>query len=172
MPHLTSSQQLRGRPARGSQMLSGPAATIEPMTITYGEQMLHQAEARAARKTARKRRTTLLAPAAAATLWALADNLAARNARLDAIGAGAFRHIVDNALPLLWVLLFVMLPLMAALKLEPLPLGAALALVAGPIMSPLLFGPGGWNWWQKTVVVLVCALVLTAANARRNESRA
>jgi hypothetical protein len=137
------------------------------MAITYGEQLLRQAEVKAARRTARKRRTMLLAPSLAATLWALADLLAARNARLAAVDAGGFRHVIDNAEPILWTVLFVILPLFAALKIDPLPIGAALALVAGPILSPWLFGAGGWNWWQKIVVVLVCALTLLATSARR-----
>ncbi len=141
------------------------------MSITYGEQMLQQAEIRVARKTARKRRTMLLAPSMAATLWALGDLVAARNARLDALDAGLFRHIVDNAEPILWTVLFVVAPLVAALKIDPLPSGAALALVAGPILSPFLFGAGGWNWWQKTVVVLVCALVLVAQTTQVTASR-
>ena len=133
--------------------------------------MLRRAEARTSRHTARKRRTMLLAPACIATVWALADQLTARNARLDAIGAGAFRQMIDNAEPILWTVLFVLLPLAGALKIEPLPSGAALALVAGPIMSPALFGPGGWNFWQQTVVIVVCVLTLAATVARRTALR-
>jgi len=139
--------------------------------MTYGEEMLAQAEAeafeRARARSARKRRARLLLPFLGATLWAMFDLMAARNGRLSAGGAGGIRLLFDHVLVMGWSLLFVMAPMIGALKRDPLPSGAALAFVAGPILSPLLFGHGGWNWWQSVVVLLVAALVLLSNLTRR-----
>jgi hypothetical protein len=142
------------------------------MAVTYGEEMLAQAEAeafeRARARSARKRRARLLLPFLGATLWAMFDLMAARNGRLSAGGAGGIRLLFDHVLVMGWSLLFVMAPMIGALKRDPLPSGAALSFVAGPILSPLLFGHGGWNWWQSLVVLLVAALVLLSNLTRRS----
>jgi hypothetical protein len=65
-----------------------------------------------------------------------------------------------------WTIAFVVLPMVGALKRDPLPAGAALAFISGPILSPILFGHGGWNWWQSLVVILVAGLVLLSTLAR------
>ena len=139
--------------------------------MTYGEEMLAQAEeqavSRARKHSARKRRVRLLLPFLGATLWAMFDLIAARNGRLSSGGAGGIRLLFDHVLVMGWTLLLVIAPMIGALKREPLPSGAALSFVAGPILSPILFGHGGWNWWQSLVVLIVAGLVLLSSLSRR-----
>ena len=141
------------------------------MATTYGEEMLAQAEeqavSRARKHSARKRRVRLLLPFLGATLWAMFDLIAARNGRLSSGGAGGIRLLFDHVLVIGWTVLFVIAPMTGALKREPLPSGAALSFVAGPILSPILFGHGGWNWWQSLVVLIVAGLVLLSILSRR-----
>ena len=133
--------------------------------------MLAEAEAQAMSRmrarSARKRRVRLLLPFLGATLWAMLDLVAARNGRLSAAGAGGIRLLFDHVLVMGWTVLFVIAPMIGALKRDPMPSGAALSFVAGPILSPILFGHGGWNWWQSLVVMLVAGLVLLSGLARR-----
>lgn len=138
---------------------------------TYGEQVLRQAERRARAVSARRRGLTLLMPGAVAALWALADLVAARHARLVSLDVSVLRHVVDHAEPILWTVLFSFLPLLASVKPEPLPSGAALALAAGPVLSPTLFGSGGWKPWQIAVVAAIAVLVLGAALQRALDRR-
>ena len=139
--------------------------------MTYGEEMLAEAEARAESRmqahSARRRRTRLLLPFLGAALWAMFDLMAARNGRLSAGGAGGIRMLFDHILVIGWTVLFVITPMVGALKRDPLPSGAALSFIAGPILSPILFGHGGWKWWQSLVVAMVAALVLLSTVARR-----
>lgn len=141
------------------------------MAMTYGEEMLAQAEeqavSRARKHSARKRRVRLLLPFLGATLWAMFDLIAARNGRLSSGGAGGIRLLFDHVLVMGWTVLLVIAPMIGALKREPLPSGAALSFVAGPILSPILFGHGGWNWWQSLVVLIVAGLVLLSSLSRR-----
>ena len=141
------------------------------MTVTYGERILLRAEARSRARAARRRRLTLLAPAWIATVWAAADLIGARQARLSALGAGGMRLVVDHAEVIVWTVAFVMVPLAIALRPRPFASGAALAFLAGPIASPLLFGPGGWSWWQSGVLAVVAFVVLSAAKQRRTARR-
>jgi hypothetical protein len=133
---------------------------------TYGEKLLAQAEARTSVRTARRRRVTLLFPTVAAILWSCSDLVAARHGRLVTDGAGFFRLSIGVVVPAIWMMTFVLLPAVAALKRDPLPAGAALAFIAGPVLTPMLFGAGGWKWWQITVVGLMTVLVLGAAMGR------
>jgi hypothetical protein len=136
------------------------------MAMTYGEEMLAQAEARARKVSVRRRRSRLLVPFLIAALWAMADLMSARNARLASGGAGGIRLLFDHVLVMSWTGVFVILPMVGALKRDPLPAGAALAFISGPILSPILFGHGGWNWWQSLVVILIAALVLLSTRSR------
>jgi hypothetical protein len=128
--------------------------------------MLAQAEARARKVSVRRRRSRLLVPFLIAALWAMADLMSARNARLASGGAGGIRLLFDHVLVMSWTGVFVILPMVGALKRDPLPAGAALAFISGPILSPILFGHGGWNWWQSLVVILIAALVLLSTRSR------
>ena len=134
--------------------------------MTYGEEMLAQAEDRARKQSAKRRRARLLGPFLIAALWAMFDLMSARNARLVAGGAGGIRLLFDHILVAAWSVTFVILPMVGALKRDPLPAGAALSFVSGPILSPILFGDGGWKWWQSLVVVLVAGLVLVSTLSR------
>lgn len=141
------------------------------MAVTYGEAVLARAETAHRAAAARRRRLALMAPGSAAVLWALADLVAARHARLLDIDAGFFRHVVDHGAPIVWTIAFVAAPLIAALKRDPLPAGAALAFLAGPALSPGLFGPGGWKWWQIAAVTWVAVAVFSAAILRARRRR-
>lgn len=133
--------------------------------------MLAQAESRLRFKAARRRRLVLLGPTTFAIFWALADLVAARHARLTELHAGFLRHAVDHGEVIGWTLLFVLAPIALAIKPEPLTSGAALSLAAGPILSPILFGSGGWKWWQVLLVALVDLLILAAARTRARRTR-
>ena len=142
------------------------------MTVTHGETMLARAERRARGRAARRRRRMLLLPASFATVWALIGLLVARHERLSHAHASAFRHLYDHVSVAAWTLLLVIVPLAVALRPRPIPAGAALAVIAGPILSPVLFGPGGWSRWQIAVVSAVAALVLLSQRERRRVERA
>ena len=136
------------------------------MVMTYGEEMLAEAEERAYRQSAKRRRARLLAPFLFAALWAMFDLMSARNTRLVGGGAGGIRLLFDHVLVIFWWAAFVIIPMIGALKRDPLPAGAALSFVSGPILSPILFGHGGWKWWQNLVVALVAGLVLLSTRSR------
>ncbi|MFA5892040.1 MAG: hypothetical protein WDA27_13990 [Actinomycetota bacterium] len=133
---------------------------------THGERLLAQAEARAKARGERKRRSLLLAPATAATLWALADLVAARHSRLSMLHAGVLRYVFDHTQVIAWTIALVVVPLAISVKRHPIPGGAALTLLAGPIATPLVFGHGGWKAWQTGIVILACTLILAGARAR------
>ncbi|MGZ4141775.1 MAG: hypothetical protein ACXVQY_04625 [Actinomycetota bacterium] len=142
------------------------------MAQTYGEQMLARAEARARNRSVRRRRVRLLVPFLVATIWAMLDLVAARNARLSGGGAGGLRLLVDYVIVIGWTIAFVIGPMVGALKRDPLPSGAALAVLSGPILSPILFGSGGWTWWQSLVVIAIACVVLLSVRARRRSTNA
>lgn len=134
--------------------------------MTYGERLLAGIEGKRRRKMAKRRAFTLLAPSLIAAGWSTAALSIARNQRLAEDGAGFLRQVVDPLLPILWTMLFVLLPLWWSLKPDPLPAGAGLAFMAGPVMTPILFGAGGWQPWQIALLAIVTWLVLGAAAAR------
>jgi hypothetical protein len=140
--------------------------------ITYGERMLLEAERKARARSAKRRRLTLLAPTALVTFWSLADLVAARSARLSSLDAAFLHRIFDHTEVVAWTFAFVMLPLMMAVKPDPLPSGALLAFFAGPVLTPLLFGPGGWKLWQGTALTVIAALILAAHYERERMRRA
>lgn len=127
---------------------------------TYANQLLRRAEFRAARR----RRLTLLAPAVAVAFWALADLVAARHGRLSANDAGAIRHVIDHLQPIAWMVILVVGPVAVALKPGRSRAPAMVAALAGPVLTPLVFGPGGWHAWQ-IAAFLVIALAAGAAPA-------
>jgi len=137
------------------------------MVMTYGEEMLAEAEARVRKQSVKRRRARLLVPFLVAALWAMFDLMSARNARLVGGGAGGIRLLFDHILVMAWSVAFVILPMVGALKRDPLPAGAALAFVSGPVLTPILFGHGGWKWWQSLVVTLVAVLVLLSTRSLR-----
>ncbi len=137
------------------------------MVMTYGEEMLAQAEGRARKQSAKSRRARLLVPFLLAALWAMFDLMSARNARLVGGGAGGIRLLFDHILVMAWSVMFVIVPMIGALKRDPLPAGAALSFISGPVLSPILFGHGGWKWWQNLVVTLVAGLVLLSTRSLR-----
>lgn len=133
--------------------------------------MLAAAERNAHRRLAKRRVLALFVPGAVTAAWAMLDLLGARNDRLQDAGAGFFSIAFGALLVVAWTTLFVVLPLYGAVKADPLPSGAALAFAAGPVLSPMLFGPGGWKVWQIVVLFAICGAVLGAiverARARR-----
>ena len=141
------------------------------MAMTYGEEMLALAEHGQRARSARARRRTVMYPALGAIAWALADLVAARHERLLASGAGLVTMVIDHALPIVWTIMLVLIPMVLALKPHPLPVAGVLAFFAGPVMSPVLFGAGGWNWWQSLLVTVAAAMVLSAALMRARARR-
>jgi len=141
--------------------------TLEVMSVTYGERLLADVEGRRRRMMAKRRAVTLLVPTGIVVALSTIALIGARLDRLTAGEAGAFRIILDPTLPVVWTALFVLLPMWWALKPEPLPAGAALSFVAGPVMTPILFGSGGWSPWHIAVFAAVTWLVLSAAASSR-----
>jgi hypothetical protein len=90
----------------------------------------------------------MLLPGISVVLWSLADLVAARLSRLSAANAGLIAHVVDHVQPIVWTLLLVLVPYLLALKPRPKRSGAVLAMFTGPVLTPLLFGAGGWRLWQ------------------------
>lgn len=116
-----------------------------------------QTASKAAFRSARRRRVLALFPGATVILWSLADLVAARHARLTRVGAAWPHHIVDHVQPVAWTVLLVLVPYLLALKPKPNRSGAVLALFTGPVLTPILFGSGGWRLWQ---IGALAALVL------------
>ena len=137
--------------------------------MTYGEEVLAQAEATIRAQSARRRTMLLLTPTVATILWALSDLIAARHARLIEAGVGPAGQFIDHITPIVWTIGLVLLPMISAIRHSELPAGAFLAFLAGPMMSTALFGPGGWKWWQLLVVTGASALVVSAGVARARD---
>lgn len=135
------------------------------MTVatTYGDRLLARAEFRAERR----RRMALLLPLIAAALWALADLVAARHGRLIAQGAGAVRHATDHLVPIAWTVILVVGA--AAIGLKPKRSSAPLlvSILAGPVLSPALFGPGGWHPWQTALFLALALFALIGPRSKR-----
>lgn len=121
--------------------------------LTYGERRLRKAEFRAARR----RRAATLLPGVAVIFWSLADLVAARHHRVIELNAGFLDHLTDHIQPIGWTVLIVLLPFLVAMKPKPKRSGSVLALFTGPVLTPLIFGSGGWRLWQ---IALLAALVL------------
>ena len=138
---------------------------------THGERLLAQAEARVKARGARRRQLLLLTPSSAVILWALADLVAARHSRSLMMHAAVLRHIADHAQVVAWTIFLVVIPLAIAVKRDGVPGGAALTLLAGPIATPLVFGPGGWKAWQILIVGSACAIRRAGARARAGAAR-
>lgn len=105
-------------------------------------------QVRAEFRSARRRRALALLIGSPIVFWALANLVAARHERLGIIRAGFFRHVADHAQPVAWTLLLVLVPMLLAVKPKPKRSGAVFAMFTGPVISPLLFGAGGWRLWQ------------------------
>src|SRR5437667_4510244 len=88
----------RAGPLPRTRVSPRDAATIDAMVMTYGEEMLAEAELRVRGQSAKRRRARLLVPFLVAALWATADLMAARNGRLT--GAGGVRLFFDHVLVL------------------------------------------------------------------------
>jgi hypothetical protein len=127
------------------------------VATTYGDRLLQRAEFRAARH----RRIAVLLPLAGVASWALADLVAARHGRLIAQGAGALRHAADHLIPIAWTVFLVVGA--AAIGLKPKRSSAPLlvSILAGPVLSPALFGPGGWHPWQMVLFLPLALFALT-----------
>jgi hypothetical protein len=139
--------------------------------MTYGEQMLANAERKIRARAAKRRRLTLLIPSVLASLWALIDLVVARSDRLGVVHAGFFRHVVDHGEVIVWTIAFVIVPIAMSVKPDPIPAGALLAFFAGPVLTPLLFGSGGWKLWQSAIVTVIAALILAASHEKQKRAR-
>lgn len=144
-------------------MLQGYADRV---TLTYGDRLLAEAEARAHSAMVRRRMLALGVPALLATFASTAGLYRAQLEWIDATGASALRRAGTHALMIASTVTFVCIPLLGAIRSRRI-VPAMIALSAGPILTPQLFGPGGWRWWQTLVVVAVCVLVSAAALRRR-----
>lgn len=136
------------------------------MTQIESERPLARAEFRPARR----RRLLRLAPGAALIAWALADLVAARHRRLADLGVPALRHVADHLQAIAWTVLVVFGTYALAFKPRPLRLGVLIAMATGPVLTPILFGYGGWHPWQ--IVGLAALAWATLAVGYRRGARA
>lgn len=141
------------------------------MTLTHGDRLLAHAEARAARAVRNRRMRAVGIPALLATLASVVSLYRAQHARVVATGASGFRHVGGHATMITFTFTFVVLPLVGAIRSRR-AFPAVVAIVAGPVLTPRLFGAGGWRWWQTLVVVVASALVSASALVRRRAGRA
>lgn len=132
------------------------------MPTTYGERLLAEAEQRARARAHRRRAVFLLGPCVIVVLLAVRGIWTVRQGTLQLEGAGLFRQLLDHGATLLYAVVAVLGPLALALRRRLLRVPAAIALVTGPILMPVLFGPGS-RWWQWLVVGLVAVLTISAA---------
>jgi hypothetical protein len=138
--------------------------------LTHGEQLLAAAEARARSARTRRRLLVLAGPALLATLTSSIALTGAQHARLSTVGPHGFRHLAIHVATIAYTLGFVALPLFGAARTSR-AVPAVLALLAGPLITPAVFGVGGWRWWETFVVAAVAA-VLSSAALQRRASRA
>lgn len=136
------------------------------LVLTHGERLLAAAEARARTVRARRRMLALGAPALLATGAALAALTRTQHARLSADGPHGLAHLGTHIVTIAFGVAFVALPLAGAVRARR-ALPAVVALLAGPVAMPMLFGGGGWRWWNAVIVAAVCALVSAGAMQRR-----
>lgn len=141
------------------------------MTLTHGDRLLAHAEARAARAVRNRRMRALGIPVLLATVASGVSLYRAQHARVVATGASGLRHVGDHALMIAFTFAFVVLPLVGAIRSRRV-FPVVVAMVAGPALTPRLFGSGGWRWWQTFVVVAAGALVSASALLRRRAAHA
>lgn len=106
---------------------------------------------------ARRRRATLLGLATLATVFAAAGLISTRHATLS---GGFLRHAIGDLLVLAWAAILVLPSFAGAVKPRPVRAGAIGALVFGPLLMPLVFGPGGWTAWTIVFMLAACAAAL------------
>ncbi len=114
----------------------------------------------------RRRRALVLAGSLSVTFWALADLVAARHRSLSDVGASFLEHLGDYVQPVAWTLALVVTPLLVSVKPRPRRAGAILALLTGPVLTPLVFGAGGWHLWQIGLLGAI-ALWIESEDQRR-----
>lgn len=135
------------------------------MATTYGERLLAEAEDRMRAVRRRRRTIVLLAPALAILAAATWRTMTIRQASLDE--AGPVRLVLDHGATLGYAVLLVGFPLVLALGARLHALAAWVAIATGPVLMPIVFGPG-WRWWQRVLLVAACAIVIAA---RRSQPR-
>lgn len=99
---------------------------------------------------ARRRRMVLLGTATAATVFACGSLISARHATMS---GGALSFFIGDVLLLAWAALLVVPSFAGAVKPRPVRAGALGALLFGPVLMPLVFGPGGWKAWQVAAML-------------------
>ena len=132
--------------------------------LTRGEELLLAAEMRARRAIVRRRMTVLGAPVLLAVSASTAGLIGAQHAR--AVSGGGPPHLLAHAAAIAFTLALVALPALGAVRARRM-LPAVVAIACGPVLTPMLFGPGGWRWWQTALVGVACALVSSAAMRSR-----
>lgn len=106
---------------------------------------------------ARRRRMTLLGVVSLTTAFACAGLISARHATMTGSGAAFF---IGDLLVLIWAGLLVIPSFAGAVKPRPVRAGALGALLFGPLLMPVVFGPGGWKSWQVAALLAASAAAL------------
>jgi hypothetical protein len=138
------------------------------MSSTRSDALDDRSARKAAFRAARRKRAMTLLPGTAIILWSLADLVAARHARLAAAKAGLIHQAFDHVQPIVWTLLVVLVPYLVSVKPKPKRSGALLAMFTGPVLTPLLFGAGGWRLWQ---ILAFAGLVLWIESGDQKRAR-
>lgn len=133
---------------------------------THGEQMLAEAESRSRRIQTRRRIVLLAAPVLLVTTTSTSALIGEQEARAIGTGASGFGRMALHVLTVIYAVGLVALPAFGAARTRR-AIPAMVAFAAGPIITPMLFGSGGWRWWEIFVVGAVSALIATGAMQRR-----
>jgi hypothetical protein len=138
------------------------------MATTYGERLLADAEDRVRTQRQRRRLFVLAGPGLAILALATWSTLTARNPTLQE--GGFFALLLDHVFTLAYAAGLVGFPLWVSLGRQLNATAAAIAAVAGPILMPVVRGPG-WSLWQRAAFLLVCLLVIAARRSQPLQPR-
>lgn len=133
------------------------------MTTIYGERLLAEAEERLRERRRRRRLLLLFVPSVLIVAVATWETATIRQSGFA--DAGALRIAIDHVATFGYASVLVGFPLWVAFGAGLHALAASIALVAGPVLAPILFGPG-WSPWQRLAVAAVCLLVIAAKRSQ------
>lgn len=118
----------------------------------------------------RRRILMLGGPALFVTSTATVALIAEQHARRSPATPHGLGHLMTDVALIAFTIAFVASPLVGAARTAR-AIPSLVAVIAGPIITPRLFGAGGWRWWETLVVIAVTAAISSAALQRRAPRR-